>query len=82
MVVKALIDNPKNKNCENCTRAERTKYCAMKLSHIRWYIYSPPLCKWWNYVEGRKPGLGSPPFHEHFDVPFENQNKCQVEVPF
>jgi hypothetical protein len=28
------VGNPK-KNCKNYTRAEKTKYCAMKLNHIR-----------------------------------------------
>jgi hypothetical protein len=25
----------RKKNCENCVRAEKTKYCAMKVSQIR-----------------------------------------------
>jgi hypothetical protein len=28
------VGHPK-KNCENCIRAEKTKYCAMKFSQIR-----------------------------------------------
>jgi hypothetical protein len=29
------VGNPNEQKCENCTKAEKTKYCAMKLSQIQ-----------------------------------------------